>query len=100
MILYVYFKFVVQDEPAVPGAVRAMQDDLRREFPSVRARLLKRPEADAQGRETWMETYDLPHADLARFRSRLEQLAEFHQLPQPRRTEVFVPLDVAGAASR
>jgi len=97
MILYVYFKFVVRDEPAVPGAVRAMQGDLRLEFPQVLARLMKRPEADGEGRETWMETYELPQADLARFHSRLDQLAVLYRLPQPRRNEVFVPLDVAGS---
>jgi len=97
MILYVYFKFIVQDEPAVPGAVSAMQAVLGREFPQVLARLLKRPEADGEGRETWMETYEMPQADLARFRSRLDELAALYQLPQPRRNEVFVPLDAAGS---
>ncbi len=97
MILYVYFKFVVRDEPAVPGAVRAMQGELRREFPQVLSRLMKRPDADAEGRETWMETYELRQVDLARFRERLDQLAVLHHLPQPRRNEVFVPLDAAGS---
>ena len=97
MILYVYFKFVVQDDPAVPGAVRAMQADLGREFPQVLARLMKRPDADGEGRETWMETYELRQVDLARFRERLDQLAVLHHLPQPRRNEVFVPLDATGS---
>ena len=97
MILYVYFKFVMRDEPAVPGAVRAMQRDLRLEFPQVHARLLKRPQADADGRETWMETYELAPADLPQLRSRLDQLAVQYQLPQPRRNEVFVPLESPGS---
>ena len=97
MILYVYFKFMVQDDPAVPGAVRAMQADLGQEFPQALSRLMKRPDADAEGRETWMETYEMPQADLVRFRSRLDQLAVLYRLPQPRRNEVFVPLDATGA---
>ena len=97
MILYVYFKFVVRDAPAVLAGVLAMQDDLRREFPQVLSRLMKRPKSDAEGRETWMETYELRHVDLARFRERLDQLAVLHHLPQPRRNEVFVPLDAAGS---
>ena len=97
MILYVYFKFLVQDDSAVPGAVRAMQADLGREFPQVLSRLMKRPDADGEGRETWMETYEMPQADLARFRSRLDELAALNQLPQPRRNEVFVPIDATGS---
>ena len=97
MILYVYFKFAVQNDPAVPNAVRAMQADLGREFPQVLARLMKRPEADGEGRETWMETYEMPQEDLTRFRSRLDELSALYLLPHPRRNEVFVPLDAAGS---
>lgn len=93
MILFVYFKFVVAQSPWVEGAVRAIQDDIRREFPDAVVRLMKRPEADEEGRETWMETYELPDSAMPALRARLDELVVARQLPQPRRNEIFLCLD-------
>lgn len=61
--LFVYYKAEVAHEAAVTSAVSLMQSALRLENECLRARLLRRPMADASHLHTWMEIYSIdgPH---------------------------------------
>ena len=60
--LFVYYRAEVANEEAVASAVNGMQGALRLEIGSLRARLLRRPLADAAHQHTWMETYSIDGA--------------------------------------
>lgn len=55
-----YYRVAAADLAAVVDAVRALQQDLRTEFPGLQAELLRRPGTDANGAVTLMEVYVLP----------------------------------------
>jgi len=92
MILYVYFKFVPSDLPDLPELIRDMQRKLAAQFPGLSCRLMKRPEKDDQGRETWMEAYELNDSDGSPFKEMLNDLVRQNGLPQPRFNEIFIPV--------
>jgi len=56
------------------------------------ARLMKRPEIGVEGRATWMETYELQDLDQSLFKSKLDALVAYNDLPVPRKSEHFVTL--------
>ena len=93
MNLYVYFKFIVIDHPLVSKHIREMHDQLAREFPGLVCEFLKRPLPDQDGKETWMEVYRGAVTEKSEFNERLAELALKNQLPQPRRYEVFIPIE-------
>jgi hypothetical protein len=92
MILYVYFKFVPSDLPEVAKLIGDMQRKLATQFPNLSYRLMKRPEQDDQGRETWMEAYELYDGDESLFKEILNDLVQQNNLPQPRFNEIFIPI--------
>lgn len=93
MNLYVYFKFIVADHPQVLKRIREMHDQLSLEFPGLFCDLLKRPLPDQEGRETWMEVYRGLPTNTPGFNERLLELVLSKELPQPRRNEVFIPME-------
>ena len=93
--LYVYYRVAVRDADALRIAVTEMQNRLRREFPGLQARLLRRTD-QAEGWDTWMETYAVSPAASAGGISEalcatIEQraVAWRHLCDGPRHTEVF-----------
>jgi len=90
--LYVYYKFLVDESPGASGLVRHIQGQLASEFPGLKYDLLKRPNKDDVGRETWMEVYSLNDDALPQFQLRLNQFALELNLPHPRLNELFVPI--------
>jgi hypothetical protein len=92
MILYVYFKFSPSDLPEIAKLIKDMQHKLSTQFPSLSYRLMKRPEQDDQGRETWMEAYELYDGDESLFKKMLNDLVQQNNLPQPRFNEIFIPI--------
>ena len=93
MNLYVYFKFVVSDHPLILSRLTEMHRQLSREFPGLVCELLKRPLPDQDGKETWMEVYRGAATEKTEFNDRLLELALKNELPQPRRNEVFIPIE-------
>lgn len=96
--LFVYYRVRAADAAATLAAVRAFQAEVLADAPALVARLLRRP-GEADGVQTWMETYSTdpersPHgvsADLqARIESRALTLAP--HLDGPRHAEVFTLL--------
>ncbi len=90
MNLFVYYKLIRSEHPSLQIKVQVMQAELRAQFPTLRTELMKRPDTDATGHETWMEIYDLADIDINVFREALDQLALNANFPQPRRNEVFI----------
>ena len=54
--LFVYYRARCSDAPALQAAVFAFQEQLTVCYPSLRTRLLRRPE-ETDGEQTWMESY-------------------------------------------
>jgi hypothetical protein len=95
MIVYVYFKFIVSDFPEVVSDLKRIQSQLMTEYTGLTCNLLKRPHPDEEGRETWMEVYDIGETDYSHFSSRLSELVSLGVLPHPRRNETFIPIGLA-----
>jgi hypothetical protein len=70
-----------------------MQEELTTYFSELNCQLLKRPEKDSEGRETWMEVYSSNDADLKDFKEVLSALVGKYQLPEPRFYESFIPVE-------
>jgi hypothetical protein len=100
MYVYVYYKFVPSTGNVtvtqLKTDVAALQLDMIVAFAGVQCQLFKRPNLDKDGRETWMEVYNLTAlkvSDPQPFIERLTQLAQQKSLPQPRANEIFLAID-------
>jgi hypothetical protein len=91
MNVFVYYKLIKSEHPHLQSRIKTMQAALTAQFPALCCDLMKRPETDVSGHETWMEIYHLTDIDLNQFRKILDQLVKDADLPHPRRNEVFVP---------
>jgi len=92
MHIFVYYKFNSALSERVHRCAQALQETLATEFELLDMALLKRPTTDEQQITTWMESYRIDACDESRFQERLQALASTLDLPQPRHTEVFVPV--------
>jgi hypothetical protein len=90
MNLFVYYKLIQSEHPNLPSRIKIMQAALNAQFPGLCCNLMKRPEIDVSGHETWMEIYTLINVDMLEFRKMLDQFALNANLPQPRKNEVFL----------
>jgi hypothetical protein len=99
MYVYVYYKFVPSTNKVIAqlkNDVAALQLDVLEAFPGVQGQLFKRPKLDQEGRETWMEVYNLEALNIEDpqpFIDYLIQLAQQKLLPQPRANEIFVAIN-------
>jgi hypothetical protein len=59
--LFIYFRAQAQDDAVVKTAIDQMQEELRRAWPGLSARLLHRPQVQ-EGLRTWMEVYAMADA--------------------------------------
>ena len=92
MHLFVYYKFIPAEFTDLERAIRELQKSITQAFPQVKTGLLRRPDVNDKGQETWMETYEVAPQDLALFRSELQRLVPNHAIPQARAYEVFLEL--------
>lgn len=93
--LYVYYKVPGAQTSAAQLEIQALQASLRRQWPGLESRLLRRDDIAGDGTQTWMETYRAP-AGLSPglVEAILSQLADWPSARiGPRHTERFVPLD-------
>lgn len=90
MQLFVYYKFLEEEQTDVKQRVQTMQAKLQQRFPQLLVQLMKRPKTDELGLVTWMETYDLSQIVFDDFKSELDRYSLELTLPQPRRNEQFV----------
>jgi hypothetical protein len=94
--VFVYYRVRGVDAAAARAAVLAAQQHLRDRHPSLRARLLRRPE-ETDGLQTWMETYSTdpmqdPAGITAALQADIESSAQpmAHCIEGSRHTEVFI----------
>ncbi len=90
-VLFVYYKVGEVDRARLLPVVQAFEQKIRQQLPLLSLELMQRP-ASSAGIETWMEIYrhddGLPEAALGA----VEELAHALGMPQPRLSEIFVPL--------
>lgn len=92
MNLFVYYKLIESEHPNLRIKIKILQSELKTLFPSLSYDLMKRPETDDTGRETWMEIYTLQDIDVNAFKTELDSRVIAAQLPTPRRNEIFIPV--------
>ena len=90
MHLFVYYKFIPADYPNLHTVINQLQTTVSNQFPGLQYKLLKRPNLDNQGRETWMEQYDFPDEIFDQLMIKInEETAKIEPTP-PRMNEVFI----------
>ena len=96
--LFIYYRIPVACASAALDTALALQARLRQRHPGLTARLLRRPDEQLHGQQTWMEIYAFdPHSQAAGVTPQLEaeiaseaaSLAPF--IAGTRHTEVFIP---------
>lgn len=90
MFLFVYYKFIAQAYPSIAAQLAELEKTVRDRFPEISIRVLRRPEADSAGQQTWMEMYELQNQDLPALQSLLSELVDRLGLPPKRAIEVFI----------
>ncbi len=96
--LFIYYRVREADAAAALAAVREMQARLRIEFPSLQARVLRRPDSENapdNRLQTWMETYaiDAGMMDTLREHIAAQALALRPLIDGERHTETFATFD-------
>ncbi len=90
--LFVYYKLPVDQHASVKTRLQGMSEELVRRIPGLQVERMQRPEISPEGLETWMEVYRHPAGVGQDMMKTIEEAALAAELPQPRRTEVFVLL--------
>jgi hypothetical protein len=90
--LFVYYKFKPSEFAHLRTDLQTLQKKVQQSFPDVQVRLLKRPEPDEAGNETWMESYEFEAEHLPAIRSKLADLVADLRLPDRRAFEVFIDI--------
>lgn len=90
ILLFVYYKADRSAAVTIRETLTIVEKTMATAFPDIAMRVLKRPEADEAGLETWMESYELTASQLPALRETLDTLTVQLGLPSKRATEVFV----------
>jgi hypothetical protein len=90
--LFVYYKLTLLEHDLWRPKAEAFQEELQQTWFGLSASLMQRPEATAEGIETWMEIYS--HADGVShdMMQSIAALAVKHGMPPKRMAEFFIPL--------
>jgi hypothetical protein len=92
LTLFVYYKLPAAEHAAWQARVQAFCAAASARWPGLSVELMQRPQADAQGQETWMEVWRQPGGVAAGLAAELDALARAHGLPMRRAGELFGPL--------
>lgn len=90
--LFVYYKLPVSQHASILARLQRMSRDLVLGIPELQVDLMQRPEISPEGLATWMEVYRHPSGVGTEMMKRIDEAAIAADMPQPRRTEVFVAL--------
>ena len=90
MILYVYYKFTIEEFPELKETLQQLQARVKAQLPNLSIKLLKRPEVDSAGHHTWMEVYECGPEQLPLLQASLEALVATMRLPSKRACEIFI----------
>jgi Domain of unknown function (DUF4936) len=90
--LFVYYKIAQDQHQLCSVQVHGFLTQLQSRHKGLQVELMQRPEASAQGMETWMEIYRHPDGISDALILSIQKLAAEKGLPGPRASELFVPL--------
>jgi hypothetical protein len=90
--LYVYYKIAAAEHAACLLRVRALEQAVRETWPALQMELMQRPQASADGLETWMEVYRHPQGVTTAMTESIAEMAKSAGLPTQRASEFFIPL--------
>ena len=90
--LFVYYKLPVSQHGSILTRLQDMSRKLTLGTPGLQIELMQRPEISPEGLETWMEVYRHPSGVGTAMMKMIDEAAIAADMPQPRRTEVFVAL--------
>jgi hypothetical protein len=90
--LFVYYKVPLAEHALRLKQLVALRQSLLQQWPQMQLQTLQRPEASAEGLETWMEVYDHPGGLTQDHLDSITDLAAQAGLPAKRMVEIFVPL--------
>jgi len=90
--LFVYYKLTADQHELVLKRLQGMSQELVDGTPGLQIDLMQRPEISPEGLETWMEVYRHPSGVSTAMMKMIDEAALAANMPQPRRTEVFVGL--------
>lgn len=91
-VLFVYYKIAQPDAASMLPLVLAFQEKLLAAWPGLTSELMQRPASSPEGLRTWMEVYRHPVALTDVMIEAIAAMASAMQLPSPRLSELFVPL--------
>ena len=90
--LFVYYKVPASARSKVFEQVRIFQRQLVLTLPTLQVEFMQRPASSPEGLETWMEIYRHPKGVSDAVISFIQKLALRLDLPHPRASELFIPL--------
>jgi hypothetical protein len=90
--VFVYYKVPAVEHAQCLSLVARLQSALKGSWPALDIQVMQRPEASADGMETWMEVYEHPGGVTQEMIGSIAQHAAEVGLPAKRATEVFLPL--------
>ena len=93
--LYVYYKIPTEKHSYYLSAVKNLNDDIQKLYPHLKIKQQKRPEIDVDNKELWMESYqNVPNISFEKFKNDLIMLAEKYDMPQERKHEIFISMNI------
>jgi hypothetical protein len=93
LTMYVYYRISANTRPLCLSAVKNLDQSIKSFYPHLKIQYQKRPNLDAEHKETWMEIHTgISSSELEKFSADLSELAEKYGLPKNRKYEVFVGL--------
>lgn len=90
--LFIYYKVDSSQHVQIAAKLNNMVSEFKRLFPNITLETMKRPEVSSENLETWMEVYRGEGVSENLVAEAIAKLAKYHDLPLPRRVEVFIPL--------
>lgn len=90
--LFVYYKVALAERAARRAQLDWLQQAVAKQWPDVQCEAMQRPDASADGLETWMEVYRHPDGLTQGHLDSIADLAARSGLPAKRAVESFVAL--------
>ena len=92
-VLFVYYKIDPLQQATLLALVKEFQQQVQTEWPGLTSELMQRPATSPEGLRTWMEIYRHSDALSDQMLDGIARLANQMQLPAPRLSEIFIPLE-------
>ena len=91
--LFIYYKLLPSLGSETRKSLTQLFDDVLKHHPGISLEVMKRPDLNSEGQETWMEIYRHKDGISEALIHDINTCAQKHGLPMPRKSEFFIPLD-------